>query len=58
MPSSLSQVPIQPQKSQADDEIDLRQVGAALNRQKLIVGGIVSIAVLVSATYAFTRKPV
>ena len=41
----------------ADDEIDLRQVAAALGRQKLIAT-IAGAAVLLSGLYAFTRKPV
>ncbi|QNI50214.1 capsular exopolysaccharide family domain protein [Synechococcus sp. RS9915] len=41
-----------------NDEIDLRQVAAALNRQRRLIGGITAAAVLLSGIYAFTRKPV
>ena len=41
-----------------DDEIDLRQVAAALNRQRRLIAGISAAAVLLSGIYAFTRKPV
>ena len=41
-----------------DDEIDLRQVAAALVRQKVLIGGITIAAALLSGLYAFTRKPV
>ena len=42
----------------SDDEIDLRQVAAALGRQKVLIGGITIAAALLSGVYAFTRKPV
>ena len=42
----------------SDDEIDLRQVAAALGRQKVLIGGITIAAALLSGLYAFTRKPV
>ena len=41
-----------------NDEIDLRQVAAALNRQRRLIGGITAAAVLLSGIYAFTRTPV
>ena len=41
-----------------NDEIDLRQVAAALNRQWHLIVGITAAAVLLSVFYAFTRKPV
>ena len=41
-----------------DDQVDLRQVAAALCRQKILIGGITIVAALVSVLYAFTRKPV
>ena len=42
----------------SDDEIDLRQVAAALGRQKVLIGAITVAAALLSGLYAFTRKPV
>ena len=42
----------------SDDEIDLRQVAAALGRQKVFIGGITVAAALLSGLYAFTLKPV
>ena len=48
----------QPAITQSEDEIDLRQVAAALKRQKKLIGGITTTIVLLSAFYAFTRKPV
>ncbi|KZR93759.1 Chain length determinant protein [Synechococcus sp. MIT S9509] len=44
--------------AQADDEIDLRQVGGALLRQKRLIAAISGSALLLSTLYAFTRKPV
>ena len=41
-----------------DDEIDLRQIAAALGRQKFLIVGISVAAALISGLYAFTRKPV
>ena len=41
-----------------DDEIDLRQVAAALSRQRRLISVISAAAVLLSGIYAFTRKPV
>ena len=41
-----------------DDEIDISQVAASLYRQKIWIGGITIAAALISAFYAFTRKPV
>lgn len=41
-----------------NDEIDLRQVAAALGRHGKLIGGITAAAVLLSGIYAFTRKPV
>ena len=49
---------VQPQMPPADDEIDLRQVAAALGRQKKLIAGIAGAAVVLSGLYAFTRKPV
>ena len=40
------------------EEIDLRQVAAALGRQKVLIGSITVFAALLSGIYAFTRKPV
>ena len=48
--------PVSPQPS--DDEIDLRQVAAALVRQKILIGAITVATALLSGLYAFTRKPV
>ena len=48
--------PISPKLS--NEEIDLRQVAAALGRQKILIGGITVAAILLSGLYAFTRKPV
>ena len=48
--------PFSPQLS--DDEIDLYQVAAALCRQKVFIGSITLAATLISAFYAFTRKPI
>ena len=50
----------QPQMSSQhnDDEIDLRQVAAALGRQKFLVVGVTVAAALASGLYAYTRKPV
>ena len=42
----------------SDDEIDLRQIAAALGRQKVLIGGITIAATLLSGLYAFIRKPV
>ncbi|CAE06934.1 GumC family protein [Parasynechococcus marenigrum] len=56
MTSSPSQT-LQPQQLD-NDEIDLRQVAAALKRQWLLIGGITAATVLLSGIYAFTRKPV
>tara|TARA_B100000674_G_scaffold385797_1_gene329224 strand:+ start:247 stop:816 length:570 start_codon:yes stop_codon:yes gene_type:complete len=52
--SNLVQTPMQ----QADDEIDLRQVAAALVRQKKLIAAFAGAAVLLSGLYAITRKPV
>ena len=41
-----------------NDEIDLREVAAALGRQRRLIGTITAAAVLLSGIYAFTRKPV
>ena len=49
---------VQPQMPPADDEIDLRQVAAALGRQKKLIAAIAGAAVVLSGIYAFTRKPV
>ena len=47
--------PVQPT---VEDEIDLRQVTAALFRQKKLIVGVVSSALLLSCLYAFTRERV
>ena len=45
--------------SQANnDEIDLKQVYAALLRQKLLIGGITFGAIFLSIIFAYTRKPI
>ena len=49
---------VQPPMQQADDEIDLRQVAAALGRQKKLIAAVAGAAVLLSGLYAITRKPV
>ena len=49
---------VQPQMPPADDEIDLRQVAAALGRQKKLIAAVAGAAVLLSGLYAITRKPV
>ena len=49
---------VQPQMPPADDEIDLRQVAAALGRQKKLIAAVSGAAVLLSGLFAFTRKPV
>ena len=41
-----------------NDEIDLRQVAAALGRHRKLFGSITAAAVVLSGIYAFTRKPV
>ena len=51
---NLVQTPMPP----ADDEIDLRQVAAALGRQKKLIAAVAGAAVLLSGLYAITRKPV
>ena len=50
--------PLQAPPQLIDDEIDLREVAAALNRQKVLISGITLAAALISGLYAFTRKPV
>ena len=49
---------VQPQISPEDDEIDLRQVAAAIGRQKKLIGCFISGAVLVSGWHALSLKPV
>ena len=49
---------VQSKMQSADDEIDLRQVAAALTRQKKLIGVVAGAAVLLSGLYALTRKPV
>ena len=49
---------VSPVEPITDDEIDLRQVFAALIRQKKLIAGVTGTAVLLSGIYAFTRKPV
>ena len=47
-----------PSQQLDNNEIDLRQVAAALGRHRLLIGGVTAVAVLLSGIYAFTRKPV
>ena len=49
---------VQPEIPPADDEIDLRQIAAALRRQKNLVAGIAGVSVILSGVYAYTREPV
>ena len=49
---------LHPNPLPSEDEIDLRQVVAALIRQKKLIAGVAGTAVLLSGIYAFTRKPV
>ena len=49
---------VQPQMSPEDDEIDLRQVAAALGRRKSLVASIAGASVILSGVYAYTRQPV
>ena len=49
---------VQPQMSPEDDEIDLRQVAAALGRRKNLVASIAGVSVILSGVYAYTRQPV
>ena len=58
MISSSSNKPLQASSQLNDEEIDLRRVAAALNRQKVLIGGITLTVALLSGLYAFTRKPV
>ena len=58
MSMSYTTSPPQASPQLSDDEIDLRQVAAALGRQKVLIGGITIAAALLSGIYAFTRKPV
>ena len=44
--------------SQAEDEIDLRQVGGSLLRHKFLIAKIAAATLVLSSLYAFTRKPV
>ena len=47
-----------PSQQLDNDEIDLRQVAAALGRHRKLIGGVTAAAVVLSGIYAFTRKPV
>ena len=47
-----------PSQQLDNDEIDLRQVAAAIARQRILIGGITAAAVVLSGIYAFTRKPI
>jgi len=47
-----------PSQQLDNDEIDLRQVAAALGRHLRLIGGITATAALISGIYAITRKPV
>jgi succinoglycan biosynthesis transport protein ExoP len=58
MTSSNAPTLVQPVQPIADDEIDLRQVVAALLRQKKLIAGVAGSALLLSGLYAFTREPV
>ena len=49
---------VQPPMLPADDEIDLRQVAAALGRQKKLIAAVAGAALLLSGLYAISRKPV
>ena len=42
----------------ADDEIDLRQVAAALSRHRLLIAAVTGVSLVISGIYALTRKPV
>ena len=55
---SSQSTPLQAPPQLIDDEIDLREVAAALNRQKVLISGITLAAALISGIYAFTSKPV
>ena len=58
MTSAPSSYVEQPKMPPTDDEIDLRQVPAALGRQKGVVASIAGISVILSGWYAYTLKPV
>ncbi len=57
MINGMTQQP-QPTAQRSDDEIDLRQIVAALIRQKELIAGVAGAAVLISGIYASTRRPV
>ena len=59
MTNTITPIQVAPLQPIADDEIiDLRQVVAALIRQKKLIAGVVGVTVLVSGVYAFTRDPI
>ena len=58
MTSTNTPVQVAPIQHISDDEIDLRQLVAALIRQKKLIAGVAGTAVLLSGLYAFTRDPV
>ena len=49
---------VQPEIPQANDEIDLRQVAAALVRQKKLVAAVACASAILSRVHAFTIEPV
>lgn len=55
---TASSTPNQSLRSIADDEIDLRQVGGALLRHMRLIGTIAASTLMLSALYAFLKKPV
>ena len=45
-------------RSEIEDEIDLRQVASSLSRHRRLIASISGVSLLLSAFYAFTRSPV
>ena len=45
-------------QSTVDDEIDLRQIAASLNRNRRLIASFAGASMLLSSIYAFTAKPV
>ena len=59
MSSSPSQVQFYPSPSAAaEDEIDLRQVAAALCRRRRLIAVVTGVSIFISGIFALTRKPV
>ena len=58
MSSSHLKVQMNESPPQSDDDIDLRQLSAALVRQKILIASITVAASVLSSIYAFTLKPV